>query len=551
MRKMDENTLQILKGGSEQDLMQTLQDFSTKNAQVFTFPDIKDELKEKLVDALLQRLQTASSSQCHCLCLQALRLFSREKNRLGTMVTENGLSHIMQLAGLEHYAQQGGDSITIQEGNPEVTIEAQKCLCNLIFNSTQAQSVCSRNGCVEGIIQRLKTYKDPDLPFDIKFFDMRMLFLLTALCTDTRPKIRFELHGFTYLMEVIDLTLRDEEGRGSGLTDQEIDLCSEILKILFNLTVTIDRNNIDEEEEAHFMRLVSVLRDLLVCKTISKDKKEELHSHTINLLINMPKDCYEELLIPLNEGDVGSVENKDVEFDGKNMEAIVILLNFLYRRLDRPTKSLKECLTPILHCLCETCRANRAIRKFCKSKVLPPLKDEVKHLPEEGETLRNKLCKLLTSPIMEVKELTADLLFVLCKENVARMVKYTGYGNCAGLLANRGLMLGGQGGGDYSSDSQDSDTEEYTNLKDKINPVTGRYEEDKPDPLADMSEEQKEYEAMKLVNVIDKLHREGIIQATTIGADGRPTPVSHVLELTDQAGADVPETAHGSDSEPD
>lgn len=49
----------------------------------------------------------------------------------------------------------------------------------------------------------------------------------------------------------------------------------------------------------------------------------------------MPKDCYEELLIPLIEVDVGGIENKEVEFDGKNMEAIVVLLDFLYRRLDR------------------------------------------------------------------------------------------------------------------------------------------------------------------------------------------------------------------------
>jgi len=47
------------------------------------------------------------------------------------------------------------------------------------------------------------------------------------------------------------------------------------------------------------------------------------------------------------------------------------------------------------------------------------------------------------------------------------MVKYTGYGNCAGLLANRGMLLGGQVQGDYSSDSEDSDTEEYTNLVDR------------------------------------------------------------------------------------
>ena len=53
--------------------------------------------------------------------------------------------------------------------------------------------------------------------------------------------------------------------------------------------------------------------------------------------------------------------------------------------------------------------------------------------------------------------------------SVARMVKYTGYGNSAGLLANRGLLLGGQGQvqGEYSSDSEDSETEEYTNLAER------------------------------------------------------------------------------------
>ena len=49
----------------------------------------------------------------------------------------------------------------------------------------------------------------------------------------------------------------------------------------------------------------------------------------------MPRDCYEELLAPLQEGDVADIENKDIEFDGKNMEAIVVLLNFLYKRFDR------------------------------------------------------------------------------------------------------------------------------------------------------------------------------------------------------------------------
>jgi hypothetical protein len=47
------------------------------------------------------------------------------------------------------------------------------------------------------------------------------------------------------------------------------------------------------------------------------------------------------------------------------------------------------------------------------------------------------------------------------------MIKYTGYGNAAGFLARRGAMLGGSAssrptsGAQYSSDSEDSDTEEY------------------------------------------------------------------------------------------
>ncbi|XP_041366459.1 synembryn-A-like [Gigantopelta aegis] len=441
----------------------------------------------------------------------------------------------MKLSGLQHYADEGRECINIHTGDQDVIVESQKCLCNLIFNSLDAQRFCSNRGCVEGIVQRLKTYGDPDLKYEIKFYDMRMLFLLTALpsCIETRPKIRYDLHGFTYLMEVLDLTLRSSEEEKIPLSDQDVDLCSEILKILFNLTVGIQKKSADEEEEAHFMRLVSILRDLLMCRTATKEKQEEIQSHTVNLLINIPVDFYEELLTPMNEPDVRAIESKDVEYDGKNMEAIIVLLLFLGKRLEVPSKSLKESLAPILHCLCEACRHNRSIRKFCRSKVLPPLRDDVRRLPEEGHSLRNRLCKLLTSPITEVKDLVAHFLFVLCKENVNRMVKYTGYGNCAGLLAQFGLLKLDSATlrGDYSSDSEDSNTDEYLELKDQINPITGHWEEPRPDPMEGMSEEQKEYEAEKLIVAMDKLQREGIIQPSRIGPDGQPVPVSHVLEL--------------------
>jgi hypothetical protein len=65
------------------------------------------------------------------------------------------------------------------------------------------------------------------------------------------------------------------------------------------------------------------------------------------------------------------------------------------------------------------------IRKYLRLQILPPLKD-VMQRPEEGTTLRNKLVKLMTSPNTQIKDLVAEFLFILCKENVGRLVKYTG-----------------------------------------------------------------------------------------------------------------------------
>jgi len=96
---------------------------------------------------------------------------------------------------------------------------------------------------------------------------------------------------------------------------------------------------------------------------------------------------------------------------------------------------------------------------------------------------------------------------------VGRLIKYTGFGNAAGVLARRGLLAGGggvarngddDGGGEESGES---DTEEYARALPSINPVLGCTDptRQQPSPMAGMSDEQKEYEAIRLVNEIDKL----------------------------------------------
>ena len=47
------------------------------------------------------------------------------------------------------------------------------------------------------------------------------------------------------------------------------------------------------------------------------------------------------------------------------------------------------------------------------------------------------------------------------------MIKYTGYGNAAGMFANKGLLGRQQPKTEYSSESEDSETEEYTKYKEQ------------------------------------------------------------------------------------
>nr|XP_060515609.1 synembryn-B [Panthera onca] len=162
-----------------------------------------------------------------------------------------------------------------------------------------------------------------------------------------------------------------------------------------------------------------------------------------------------------------------------------------------------------------------------KQPVLPPLRD-VTNRPEVGSTVRNKLVRLMTHVDLGVKQIAAEFLFVLCKERVDSLLKYTGYGNAAGLLAARGLLAGGRGDNWYSED-EDTDTEEYKNAKPNINLITGHLEEPMPNPIDEMTEEQKEYEAMKLVNMLDKLSREELLKPMGLKPDGTITPLEEAL----------------------
>ncbi|KAL6480679.1 hypothetical protein MHYP_G00117120 [Metynnis hypsauchen] len=534
--KMDVSAVIAQMETGEQDAaLAALQRYNKEKSQCFSFPSEEQEERERLGKLVLGFLERDLQPSCKLACLETIRILSRDKNSLAPFSSR----HAVQTLARHAAVSLGQGSRTPEMPDIDVIVEALKCLCNLVFNSSEAQEAAAQLQLVFGVAERLKQCREPQWNHDVRFFDLRLTFLLTAIRVDVRTQLARELRGAALLTEVLDATLglrwldtyevarAGAEGQSEfpPLGRMETERAMEILKILFNVTFDTNRRKVDEEEAATYRHLGAILRHCLMSTAEGEERTDEFHSHTVNLLGNLPLPCLDVLLMP-------KVQQGSIEYMGVNMDAVNMLLDFMEKRLDRGNK-LKETLLPSLNLLTESARIHRETRKFLRMKVLPPLRD-VRNKPEEGNALRNKLVRLMTHIDTDVKTCAAEFLFVLCKESVSRFIKYTGYGNAAGLLAARGLMRGGGEPGLYSED-EDSDTEEYREAKPHINPVTGRVEDEQPNPMEGMTEEQKEYEAMKLVNMFDKLSRDHVIQPMKLDADGKMTKLEpHELHCLSQ-----------------
>lgn len=187
--------------------------------------------------------------------------------------------------------------------------------------------------------------RDANVPYDLQYFDMKLLFLITALNPDVRTKVRDDYHGLTYLVEILDLIIKDQTEQKSEylqLNDGQVNLLIEIMKVLFNITVRNETSvATEEEEEIQFRRLAVVLHDLLLCHAATKEKQIELCSNTINLLTNVPTACYSELVIPMHlDSDSATSFTPDTNlntaqyFEGHDVTTLEILLEFLKCRLE-------------------------------------------------------------------------------------------------------------------------------------------------------------------------------------------------------------------------
>lgn len=512
------------------DSNSVLDNFVLENDCNFAIENIGLEAKEGILRECRRVLQNHDTNELYT-CLCCLRILTRDEVLRKNITSQFFLSQLFEIAFEFNSDLQ----------SPKINVEALKSLSNIVFKEP-----CSIDQLkVMGLIKKLiESVESPSAILDKErlLLCLKLLFIVTAMDSSSREEL-IKSNALQTFMKFLDIKRLD-------ITSE---VATETLKTVYNILYSTKDGDVTKELDDDIQKLVVMLRHILQDSLLDQFNNYALISQVVNVLNIIPKRSYKYLLDDTSgEHSVGNLAKDSVSDNKVNeMSSIEVLIAFLHSQLKldcskefESTNDMRtdERICPILNCLTRACKSNRQIRKFCRLKVLPYLGKDVTRLPEDGDSIRNHLCKLLTHPVQIVGESAALFIFVLCKENIGRAVKYTGFGNFAGFLARHALLgkpskairqskCNAMSDDEYSDTSTESETEEYKQLKEDVNPVTGRWEVPQPNPMENMSEEQKEYLAMDLVQKIDRLERSGLIQPGTIGEDGRVRPVQHILEL--------------------
>lgn len=145
-------------------------------------------------------------------------------------------------------------------------------------------------------------------------------------------------------------------------------------------------------------------------------------------------------------------------------------------------KSSPDYRTLLLNVAYFMCRDDDTTRKVMRHDILPS--------PSKTPLIDLELWKeLLSHPDSHISVSSGELLFLLCKQKVSRLLAHLGFGPCAGFLHMKGLLQSQQSSSNGLDDLELSSDEEYYSQ----HPV----KEDNHDiPVSETYEEIKEYEML-------------------------------------------------------
>ena len=201
--------------------------FCEANCQTFSFDHINASLRQDFIRCLIDDLKSVQQRSeslwfnytAHC--LEALRVLSRDKSNLGEMISEKSCLIFLSLAGLHTNSdsQSSPLGVEIVISRSVVIIEALKCICNLVYQNAEFREHVVRYDCTKAVCRRLAWFGQTDLPRDVKFFDLRLLFVLTALEANERTAA-LHANAVELLTAALDQLIPGREER-KALFDQE------------------------------------------------------------------------------------------------------------------------------------------------------------------------------------------------------------------------------------------------------------------------------------------------------------------------------------------
>lgn len=198
---------------------------------------------QRLAKLLVSVLEQGLSPSHRVTWLQTIRILSRDRSCLDSFASRQSLHALACYADITI-----SEEPTPQPPDMDVLLESLKCLCNLVLSSPTAQMLAAEARLVVRLAERVGLYRKRSYPHEVQFFDLRLLFLLTALRTDVRQQLFQELHGVRLLTDALELTLgvTPQENPPAALPAQETERAMEILKVLFNITFDSVKREVDE-----------------------------------------------------------------------------------------------------------------------------------------------------------------------------------------------------------------------------------------------------------------------------------------------------------------
>lgn len=206
---------------------------------------------QRLAELLVSALEQGLPPSRRVTWLQSIRILSRDRSCLAAFTRRQSLQALARSAGVAEGAAPGPLDM-------DAVLESLKCLCNLVLSSPQAQALAAEARLVVRLAQRVGLHGESSFPHEVQLFDLRLLFLLTALRPEVRQQLFQELQGVPLLAEALQLTLGAGPGQSppERLPPQQTERAMEVLKVLFNITFDSVRREVDEVRAALRPRLL-------------------------------------------------------------------------------------------------------------------------------------------------------------------------------------------------------------------------------------------------------------------------------------------------------